>query len=217
MFIIITDRVECFSSPCQNGKTIIEPIVVLKTILISQPNDLTTDLTITQHMFVRNDACHNRYKLIFNELTLMPNQKLHAHFQVILRTVTSSTQGANIEMGNASLYSAVMTTATLSRGNAMVRRVTGSNQTVWTARETILVRPFFLINSFIYFHQICIKHSLNKHQARMHYVRPSFTVSRLSRRTFSLVQPLLKKSNRLLNGFPSWRGYTMIDSFEHVD
>ena len=34
---------------------------------------------------------------------------------------------------------------------------------------------------------------------------------------FVLVQPLLKEYTRILNGFPSWRGYNDCDSFEHVD
>ena len=46
-------------------------------------------------------------------------------------------------------------------------------------------------------------------QASTHYVRPSFTVSPTQSEEFFLVQPLLKKSIRVLNGFPSWRGYNL--------
>ena len=40
-----------------------------------------------------------------------------------------------------------------------------------------------------------------------HYVRPPFTVSRLSWRNLIWSGHLLKKFIRVLNGFPSWRGY----------
>ena len=42
---------------------------------------------------------------------------------------------------------------------------------------------------------------------KIHYVRPSFTVSRLSRRNFSWSSHYSKTSIWGLNGFPSWRGY----------
>ena len=50
----------------------------------------------------------------------------------------------------------------------------------------------------------------------LHYIRPSFNVSLTQLEEFLLVQPLLKKSTRVLI-FLSQLAATMIDSFEHVD